>query len=292
MPEPSQRLMKIAIDSIARHDLALHLGHELEVVRAERAGDPHLGRGPVPARLAVGVDGDPVGMRALRVVVGGVRIGARDDDHAELAAAGDQIAKRIAVTEPLAAMMERDRGRIVGDAAARAEADGVGFRALEVIEPELRIELARIVLDERELRPAHRAIDPRRPAGPGVRTSASPRVHRAARRRSPRPRRRARSTSGNHDAWVRGAWGKTTAGRGVGEGSGLTVRRFYGRRPASGSSCVPRPAVETANRQTVERRAAGAPKAGRATVQPGGHFGAPRRRCASSQVMELQQVGF
>ena len=38
-----------AIDPVARHDLVLHFGHELEVVRAKPAGDPHLRRSPVAA---------------------------------------------------------------------------------------------------------------------------------------------------------------------------------------------------------------------------------------------------
>ena len=158
------------VGPVARRDLALHRGHELEVVRAERAGDPHLRRRPVPARRAVGADVDPVGVRLLHVVVRRVRIGARDDDHAELATAGHEIAERIAVAEPLAAMMERHRGRVVRDASAGAQAHGVGLRAAEVVEPERRVELPRIVLDERELRPAHRTVDPR-----GIRRAAAAR---------------------------------------------------------------------------------------------------------------------
>ena len=40
------------------------------------------------------------GCAVAHVVVGRVRVGARDDDHAELAAAGDQFAERIAVAQP------------------------------------------------------------------------------------------------------------------------------------------------------------------------------------------------
>src|ERR1019366_3513709 len=35
-----------AVSVVASHDLFMHGGHELEVVRAEGTGDPHLGRGP------------------------------------------------------------------------------------------------------------------------------------------------------------------------------------------------------------------------------------------------------
>ena len=115
----------------------------------------------MPPRLARRVDGDPVGVRGLHVVVGRVRIRARDHDHSELAAAGDELAEHVPLAEPGAAVVERNRGRVVGDTAARAEADRVRARAGEVVEPEGGVELDGIVLDERELGPAHR------PRGPG-----------------------------------------------------------------------------------------------------------------------------
>ena len=171
-----------AVHPVARHDLALHLGHQLEVVRTEAAGDPHLGRGPVPARAAVRVGRDPVGVRGLHVVVRRVRVGARQDDHPEPPAAGDQLAEDVPIAEPRAAVMEGNLRRVVGDAAPGAEADTVGARAPEVVEPEVDVELRRIVLDQRELRPAHRSVDPRRRgrhlgplvAGGGTRETAEP----------------------------------------------------------------------------------------------------------------------
>ena len=42
------------------------------------------------------------------VVVGGVRIGAHQDDHAQLAAASDQFPKDVAVAQPAAAMVKRN----------------------------------------------------------------------------------------------------------------------------------------------------------------------------------------
>ena len=39
-------------------------------------------------------------MRRLHIVVGRVRVSARNDDHAQLPAARDQVAKRIAVAQP------------------------------------------------------------------------------------------------------------------------------------------------------------------------------------------------
>ncbi len=139
---------------VAGHDLFVDGGHEVEVVGAEGAGDPHLGRRPVAARVAVGVDGDPVGVGGFGVVVGGVGVGADEDGHVEFAAAGDELAEDVAVVEPGAAMVEGDLRWVVGDAASAAEADAVGARALEVVEPEGGVEVDGVVFDEGELRPA------------------------------------------------------------------------------------------------------------------------------------------
>ena len=105
---------------------------------------------------------DPVRVRRLHVVVGGVRVGAGDDDHAEPPAAGDELAEHVAVAQPRAAVVERNLRRVVGHAAAGAQAGRVGVGAPEVVEPEADVELRRVVLDQGELRPAHRAGDPGR----------------------------------------------------------------------------------------------------------------------------------
>jgi hypothetical protein len=84
----------------------------------------------------------------------------RDHDHPELAATGDEFPEHIAVAEESAAVVERHLGGVVGNASARAEADGVGVDSFEVIEPELGIEFAGIVFDQGQLRPTHRFVDP------------------------------------------------------------------------------------------------------------------------------------
>src|SRR5258708_5877841 len=104
----------------------------------------HSGTGPA-------VDKDPVDAIARHdlfadVVVGRVWVGAREDDHAELAAARDQIAERIAVGQPPTAVMRGDLGGVVGDAAAGAQAGGVAMSAFEVVEPERQVERAWVVL--------------------------------------------------------------------------------------------------------------------------------------------------
>ena len=57
-------------------------------------------------------------------------------------------------------MMEPDGRGIVRHAAAGTEANRVAVRAAEVVKPEARIELARIILHQSQLRPSHGTIDP------------------------------------------------------------------------------------------------------------------------------------
>ena len=45
------------------------------------------------------------------------------------------------------------------------QAGGIRMRALEVIQPELHIEFARVILDQRQLRPAHGFVHPGRSGG-------------------------------------------------------------------------------------------------------------------------------
>src|SRR4051812_14324231 len=114
----------------------------------------------MPARLAVRRLSDPIRVRLLDVIIGGVRIRARDYDHAELPAAGDEFTEWIAVAEPGAPVVKSDIRGVIRNAAAGAQADGVGMGALKIIEPEGGVEFTRVVLDQRELCPAHRFVGP------------------------------------------------------------------------------------------------------------------------------------
>ncbi len=111
-------------------------------------------------QLAAAVDRDPIRVRLPDVLISGVRIGPGDDVHAELAAAGDQISEWVGVAEPAAAVMKGDPRGIKSHASTGAETSGIGVGAFEVVEPELKIELAGVIFNESELRPAHGAIDP------------------------------------------------------------------------------------------------------------------------------------
>jgi hypothetical protein len=143
------------------HDLARDCGHELEVVRPQRAGDPPSRHGPMRPLLAGGLDGDPVGVRIVDVLVARVRVGARQHHHVQFAAARHQVAEGIGVLHPLAAIVQRDFGGVIGHAAAGAQTGGVGMGALEIVQPELQVVLAGIVFGQGQLRPAHGPLDTR-----------------------------------------------------------------------------------------------------------------------------------
>ena len=110
--------------------------------------------------LPCGIHRDPVGVRVADILVRGVRIGARDHHHVQLAASGHQIAERVARAQPLAAIVQRNFGGIVSHAAARAETGGIGMRAPEVVQPEGEVVRAGVVFGQRQLRPAHGAVEP------------------------------------------------------------------------------------------------------------------------------------
>jgi hypothetical protein len=196
-------------------DLALHLVHELEVIRTERARDPEIRVGPMPIGLAVARHRNPVRVGGAHLVAHGMRIGARDDMHPQRAAARDERAERIALAQPCAAMVQGHLSRVVRDDAAGAQACGVGADAAEVVEPELRIEAARIVLDERELDPAHRPIEPA-----GQRVARPHRCRRALRRIRRRTKRGERASAA-------GQCQEVTAGEIGGHGYVLFVFFFF-----------------------------------------------------------------
>ena len=88
------------------------------------------------AGLAVRLDGDPIRMRIVNVLVRGVRIDAGDHVHTKFAASGYHFAEGVAVAEIFAAVMQRDFGRIKSHAAAGAQARGIGMDSLEIVQPE------------------------------------------------------------------------------------------------------------------------------------------------------------
>ena len=99
-------------------------------------------------------------MRVEHVLMRGVRIDARRHHHAEFAATRQHLAKRVAIAQELAAVMQRHLGGIKSHASAGAQAHCIGMDPFEIVEPEAGIVAARIVLDERQLHPSHRPVEP------------------------------------------------------------------------------------------------------------------------------------
>src|SRR3981081_90164 len=85
---------------------------------------------------------------------------SRDDNHAELSAPLDQSPKWIGIAQPLTPGVEGNARGIISDTSAGAQANGIRLGAFEIIEPELKIELAWVIFHERELCPPHWFVNP------------------------------------------------------------------------------------------------------------------------------------
>jgi hypothetical protein len=59
-------------------------------------------------------------------------------------------------SEPDAAVVKRNIGRVVRDTTSATKADALRACALEVIEPKTWIEVSRVIFNKGELHPAHR----------------------------------------------------------------------------------------------------------------------------------------
>ena len=102
----------------------------------------------MPPLAPLGVHRDPVRMRIVDILMGGMWIGACDNIHPKLAAPGKQLAKGIGGFHPCGLMVQGNFGGVVGDAPSRGETCCIRMDAPEIIEPELRVILTRIVFDE------------------------------------------------------------------------------------------------------------------------------------------------
>src|SRR5262245_66502737 len=105
------------------------------------------------ARLAVGVGCQPVRVRLMHVVIGGMWIRARDHHHSQLPTPGDEVTEGVLVAKPQTPMMERDSRGVIGNAATGAETNGVGARAFELIGPGLGLEFGGGILQDGGLVP-------------------------------------------------------------------------------------------------------------------------------------------
>src|SRR6185312_3088503 len=100
------------------------------------------------------------GMSVIDILMNSVGVGARDDVHAQAAAAFHHLAEWIAVPQPFAAVVHGDPGGIERDASTGAKTSAIDMTAPEVIEPEVGIVVAGIVLYKSHLRPAHGTVIP------------------------------------------------------------------------------------------------------------------------------------
>ena len=94
-----------AIHLVSLHDLDRDVGHEAEVVTAQRARNPKRRIGPVSPRLAIGLHRNPFRMRVHSRLMQRMRIGAGDDVHPLFAAALHHFAERIVIGQKLTAVM-------------------------------------------------------------------------------------------------------------------------------------------------------------------------------------------
>ena len=71
------------------------------------------------------LDGNPIRVRRLHVIVRRMRICSSDDHHAELPTSGDQVAEHITLSKPCASMVIRYFCGIKSDAASSTQAHRV-----------------------------------------------------------------------------------------------------------------------------------------------------------------------
>src|SRR5258708_3880061 len=161
-------------------DLRGHTGHEVKIVRTIGAGHPEIWICPMAAWFSIGRHGDIVRMSLIHILAGGMGVCSKNDRHIHPAAAFYHIIQRVGAAQPVAAMVKGDPGGIKSDYTAGAEQGPIGVDTFEIAEPEVRVKVFGIVLDESELRPAH-TVEPRflrrgQRAGIGCRGSPMVRV--------------------------------------------------------------------------------------------------------------------
>src|SRR5580692_7775550 len=71
-------IREYSVYHVAGYDLLRDSSHVVEVIGTKRTGDPQIGRGCVAALVTFCIDGDPIGVSIVHVLVYGVWIGSRD----------------------------------------------------------------------------------------------------------------------------------------------------------------------------------------------------------------------
>ena len=164
---PRPAVAEDRIQLIARHHLLVDCGHKVKIVGTQGAGDPAIWVGPMMARFTFAIHRSPFGMRVKGILANRMGIAASHHHHPQRATAPHQLAKGITITQPRAAIMIGNLGWVIGGVATGAETSGISFDPLKIIKPKVEIIVARIIFNQGELRPAHRAVEPSRCGGCG-----------------------------------------------------------------------------------------------------------------------------
>ena len=109
---------------------------------------------------AVGLAGDPFRVRLPGLAIGGVVIHARGDDESHAPAAFHEVPERIGVAQPFVAFVIWNLSGIEGDDAAGVPTGGIHVGPFQIVQPEIEIHFARIVLHQVHGQPAHGAPVP------------------------------------------------------------------------------------------------------------------------------------
>src|SRR6185503_6423157 len=144
-PAAGPTIAEDPVHPVQTHDFPVHFGHELEVVRTQRAGYPKLRVCPVTALPTFSVHGNPVRMSVMNFLPRGMWVRPRQDVHVLLSAPLQQFTEWIGILHPGAAMMKRNLRRIISHDSASAETGRIRMGPFEIVQPELWIVLAWIV---------------------------------------------------------------------------------------------------------------------------------------------------
>ena len=112
------------------------------------------------AFFAVFIDRQPVRVGVVHILMACVWVSACNDIHAQLPAAVRYVAEGIHISQPLAAVVQGNLGRVKGHASARIQNRGIRMDSLEIVKPELHVVIAGVVFDKTQLGPTHGAVVP------------------------------------------------------------------------------------------------------------------------------------
>jgi len=145
---PRPAIAENSVGFVQRHYLLVDLGHEFEIVGTEGASYPEFGIRPVTPRPTLGINREPIRVILIHILMRSVRVRPRDGNHAQTAASRKQITEGVGLIYPSTAIMKWNLAGIIGNAPAGAQTRCIRMHAPEIVEPELRVVVPRIVLNQ------------------------------------------------------------------------------------------------------------------------------------------------